>query len=94
MNKRIYWLFTLFTAICLNMTAQNSRFQSEIYATVDTIGDIQYGESINLKGEKQTLLPSILLGVDKKPVVKWFQNDKLHLNEEGYKVWSKVVKKY
>jgi lysophospholipase L1-like esterase len=36
---------------------------------------------------------SSLLGNDKKPVVKWFKDDKLHPNEEGYKVWAEPIRK-
>jgi lysophospholipase L1-like esterase len=36
---------------------------------------------------------SSLLGADKKPVVKWFKDDKLHPNDDGYKVWAEPIKK-
>ena len=36
---------------------------------------------------------SSLLGDDKKPVVKWFKEDKLHPNNEGYKMWAEPIRK-
>jgi lysophospholipase L1-like esterase len=36
---------------------------------------------------------SSLLGNDKKPIVKYFKDDKLHPNEAGYRVWAEPIKK-
>jgi lysophospholipase L1-like esterase/dienelactone hydrolase len=61
MNKKFYLIFTIFMAFSITATAQSTRFKSEIYTTVDTIGNISYGESINLKGEKQTLVLDVFM---------------------------------
>ena len=37
---------------------------------------------------------SALLGDDKKPNIKLFRDDKLHLTEEGNRVWAKAIKPY
>jgi len=31
------------------------------------------------------------LGNDGKPIAKYYRDDKLHYNEEGYKVWGKNI---
>jgi lysophospholipase L1-like esterase len=35
-----------------------------------------------------------MLGKDGKPIADYFESDGLHLNEEGYRVWSEVLKPY
>ena len=35
-----------------------------------------------------------MIGTDDKPIKDLFAKDGLHLNEKGYEVWTKVVKKY
>lgn len=36
---------------------------------------------------------SSLLGDDKMPIVKYFKDDKMHPNNEGYKVWAEPIRK-
>ena len=55
MHKRISIVFALLTAFLVTATAQNTRFQSEIYTTIDSIGDVPYGEAVNIKGKNEVL---------------------------------------
>ncbi len=32
------------------------RFKNEVFSSIDSVTDVQYGEAVNIKGEKQTLL--------------------------------------
>lgn len=34
------------------------------------------------------------LGTDGQPIEGYFKSDKLHLNEDGYKVWAEILKKH
>jgi glycerophosphoryl diester phosphodiesterase len=36
---------------------------------------------------------SYFLGTDGKPIERYFVDDKLHLNSEGYKLWTQIIKK-
>jgi lysophospholipase L1-like esterase len=35
-----------------------------------------------------------MLGADGKPMPDLFKKDGLHLNDKGYQIWTKVVKKW
>jgi carboxylesterase type B len=61
MNKRIPLIITLITAFYMTATAQNRRFQSEIFSTFDTLGNITYGEAVNAKGQKETLILDVFM---------------------------------
>ena len=45
-------------------------------------------------GDKQIVFADIdtpMIGKDKKPMIKLFKEDGLHLNEQGYKIWFDVI---
>lgn len=61
MNKKFCLVFTLFIVLLVNVKAQNRRFASEIFSSFDTLGNITYGEAVNVKGQKETLLLDVFM---------------------------------
>ena len=54
-------LFVLFTiSIFINKLYAQKRFKDEIFSTIDSSTNIQYGEAINIKGDKERLLLDVI----------------------------------
>ena len=68
------WLIYLLICISINTFAQKTtRFKTEVFNKIDTLKNIQYGESINIKGESEKLFLDIYLPnadtLNKRPLV-------------------------
>jgi len=68
---KIFFVVGLFAS--LSSFAQK-RFQSEIFTTIDSITNIQYGQAVNLKGKEEKLLLDIIMppktdSINKRPLL-------------------------
>jgi lysophospholipase L1-like esterase len=54
--------YVLIILLCFsaNTSRSQKRFQSEIFTTVDSVVDIQYGQAVNLKGQEEKLILDII----------------------------------
>ena len=59
MKKRNCLIFTLLMALSLAATAQNRRFESEIYTSFDRQSNYKYGQAVNLSGNNEELFLDI-----------------------------------
>lgn len=56
--KQLIGLFTL--VIYLNQATAQKRYKEEVFSTIDSLINVQYGEAINIKGEKEKLLLDVI----------------------------------
>jgi hypothetical protein len=70
----VFWILLLSFSFSIKETkAQAKRYKEEVFKEIDSITNITYGEAINIKGEKETLLLDIIMpkndSVNKRPLV-------------------------
>lgn len=68
---KIFFLVGLFVSIS---SFAQKRYQSEIFTTIDSIRNIQYGQAVNLKGNEEKLLLDIIMppktdSIKKRPLL-------------------------
>jgi lysophospholipase L1-like esterase/dienelactone hydrolase len=56
--KQIIGLFTL--VIFINQATAQKRYKDELFSSIDSLINIQYGEAINIKGDKEKLLLDVI----------------------------------
>lgn len=62
-------LFLLFFAAAINVQAQQ-RYQSEIFSSIDSVTNIEYGQALNIKGNKEKLLLDIYMPTAQMDTIK------------------------
>lgn len=62
-------LFLLFFAAAINVQSQQ-RYQSEIFSSIDSVTNIEYGQALNIKGNKEKLLLDIYMPTAQMDTIK------------------------
>ena len=52
---------TIFFCFCILSLMAQKRFQQEVFTTIDSITDVEYGKAVTLKGREQKLLLDIIM---------------------------------
>ena len=61
MMKRIQIIFLLSICFYVNRVAAQKRFKDEVFSSIDSVNNIQYGEATNIKGNKEKLLLDVIM---------------------------------
>ena len=61
MMKRLKIIFLLSICFYVNRVAAQKRFKDEVFSSIDSLNNVQYGESINIKGSKDKLLLDVIM---------------------------------
>ena len=60
MMIRIITIFLLSICFYVNQVAAQKRFKDEVFSSIDSVNNIQYGEATNIKGNKEKLLLDVI----------------------------------
>ena len=81
-----------FERICTNHPMNQNQNNTATTTDTTTRTSIHYIDCITMFCTKETCnMPGAILGGKAKANYKYFQSDKLHLSQYGYKIWKKTI---